>query len=376
VERPELKLVTDSPKPRRSPEAAMFGAAILVAAALATLAGADSGRRPFAAAPIAESALARTLAGRDPIPARDGESLLRARLRRIPLDAVSRTILASLMAETADTESERAAASDQATAAMRLAPTDEWIAHATARVLARCGRTELALSAIHSMFEYAPDDAAAALADVEPFVQDGRLEEGLEASPSAWRAWSDRLRAAGREAEADARVAAGLARWPGDLDLLRIAASVAASRDRLDELVRLVPPDRALPNSEQAAPLYAFRARSKAATGDPAGARADAVRAVELSRGDPWVLDLAGTAVSSSDPAAARDFWSRALFRLTATDGTRGEALWLRLRLARLDEREGRAGDALRSWRSILAEHPDNLEAKTRIAALTGEGPP
>ena len=376
MERPELKLVTAERSRARRPAAAVLGAAVLAAAALATVFGADAARRPFDPAPLAESALARTISANDPKPARDAQELLRARLRRTPLDAASRTIAASLSAETATTDAERAAAAEQARAATRLVRTDEWIAHGAARVLARCGRSDLALEEIARMFTYAPDEAAATLGEVEPFVAGDRLEDGLPESPAAWLAWSSRLRPAGREDEADARLAALLARWPGDLTALRVAASVAAGRNRIDELQRLVPPSLALPETTEAASLYAFRARAKAAAGDAAGSHADAQRAVALSRDDPWVLALAGDATVESEPALARTYWTRALYALLSTEATRGGAIWLRFRLARLDDREGRAGDALRAWRGILAERPNDGEAKRRIAELTGEVPP
>jgi hypothetical protein len=199
------------------------------------------------------------------------------------------------------------------------------------------------------------------------------LEDGIPATSAAWLAWSIRLRMNGREAEADARLADLLARWPGDLDALRVAASAAASRSRIDELVRLVPPSLVLPDTESAAVLHAFRAWSKAVSGDAAGARADAQAAVSLSREDTWVLTLAGDAEVATDPALAREYWNRALYKLLAAEATRDQARWLRSRLARLDEREGRAGDALRAWRAIIAEHADDAEAKQRIAELTGD---
>jgi hypothetical protein len=375
VERPELKLVTADPAGRSTPAAVALGAAVLAAAALATVCGADAARRPFDPAPLAESALARTLAANDPEPAREAQELLRARLRRTPLDAASRTIAASLLAETATAEAQRAEAALQAQAAVRLIPTDEGIARGAARVLARCGRTDLALEVIARMFGFAPNEAAATLADIEPFVPEGRLEDGLPPSPAAWLGWSVRLRLAGREGEADARIAALLARWPGDLTALGVAASVAAGRDRIEELARLVPPSLPLPATSETATLHAFRARSKAAAGDLAGSRADAFRAVALSHDDPWVLALAGDALVEHEPALARDYWTRALYRLLALQETRAAAIWLRIRLARLDDREGRAGDALRGWRSILAERPDDGEASRRVAELTGDSP-
>jgi hypothetical protein len=372
VERSELKLVAAEPARPREPAALAFGAAVLAAAALATAFGADSARRPFNPGKLAESAMARTLADNDPQPAREAQDLLRERLRRFPLDAASRTIAASLRTETAVDDSERSKAVDQVLAATRLVASDEWISRGAARVLTRCGRIDLALREIARMFGYAADDAAATLAQVEPFVADDRLEDGIPASPPAWLAWSVRLRADGRHDEADARLAALLDRWPGDLRALRVAASVAAGRERIDELSRLVPPTLALAENADNASLLVFRARSKGASGDVAGARADALRAIALSGGDPWVLVLAGDAFATSEPALARDYWTRALYRLLEKPGTRGGAIWVRFRLARQHDREGRAGDALREWRTILAERPDDGEAKRRIAELTG----
>jgi hypothetical protein len=375
MERPELKLVTAEPVRPRTPAAVGLSAAVLAAAALATVGGADAARRPFEPAPLAESALARTLAAGDPAPALQAQDVLRARLRRTPLDAASRTIAASLSAETATTDRERAAAVEQTLAATRLVASDEWISHGAARVLARCGRSDLALREIARMFAYAPDEAAATLAEIEPFLVDDRVEDGLPELPRAWLAWSARLREDGREDEADTRLAALLSRWPGDLPALRAAASVAAGRDRIDDLTRLVPPTLALPDTPEAASLHAFRARSKAVAGDGAGARADALHAIALSHDDPWVLSLAGDAFTASDATLARDYWTRALYRLLAKPATRSEAVWLRYRLARLDDREGRAGDALREWRTILAERPGDGEAGRRVAELTGESP-
>ena len=376
MDRPELKLVKGPQERRRTPAAAWLGAAVLGAAVLATARGADASRRPVDVASLAESSLARTLATKDPAPAREALERLRRHLARTPLDSASRTIAASLMVETADTDAERAAAAEQAQAATRLVATDEWIAHGAARVLARCGRHEAALKEVERMFAYAPDEAAATLADVEPFVASARLEDGLPPTAAAWLSWSTRLRMTGREKEADERLANLLARWPNDLASLAEAASVAAAHDRTQDLVRLIPPSRTLPDTPGAARLFAFRARSKAETGDPAGAATDALHAAELAPGDPWVPVLAGDALASIDPELARDFWNRALYRFLADETTREGARWVRARLARLDERQGRAGDALRGWREILAEHPDDDEAQRRIQDLTGAGAP
>ena len=372
MERPELKVVAALREPRRGNVAAALGATVLAAALFATGFGADAARRAFDPAAVAESALARTLAANDERPADEAQARLRERLRRTPLDGATRTIAASLSAETATTDDLRAAAASQAQAAVRLAPGDAGVARGAARVLARCGRSGLALRQIAQMFGYAPSLAAATLADIEPFVEGDRLVDGLPPEPAAWLAWSIRLRDALRADEADARLALLLARWPRDLAALQVAASVAASRDRIDELRRLVPPALALPATAEAASLHAYRARSKAAAGDAAGARADALLAIALSHGNPWVLTLAGDALAEHEPKLARDYWTRALYRLLASPESRGSAIWLRFRLARLDDREGRAGDALRAWRSILDERPNDSEAKRRVAELGG----
>ena len=376
MERPELKLVTaDAAGPKRR-AAFGLGAAVLAATALATIRGADAARAPFDPGRVAESALARTLETADPEPALEARSILEARLRRNPLDSTSRTIAASLLVETATTLDQREAAVAQAQAAVRLTPSDASVAHRAARVLARCGRTDLALLEVSRMFAYAPPSAAATLADIEPFVAADRLEDAIPPLPAAWLAWSARLRASGRDDEADARLAALRARWPGDFEALRVAASVAAGRERTAELLLLVPSSLALPATPEAAELYAFRARSKAKGGDAAGAREDARTAIALSDENPWVVARAGDAFAESEPSLARDYWTRALYRLQAKPDTRGAAINLRYRLARLDDREGRAGDALREWRTILAERPDDGEAKRRVTALTGETPP
>ena len=375
MERPELTLVTSPPAPHRTPAAALAGTLVLGAAVLATASGADVARRPFHAATLAETALARTLSGEDSRAAGEALESLRTRLRVTPLDAITRTTAACLRVETAMTDADRAAAVAQAVAAFRLVGTDEWIARASALVLARCGETEAALDTIASIFDYAPEAAAAALSEIEPFVPADLLERGIPATPAAWLAWSARVRALGREAEADARLAELLARWPDDLDSLQSAASIAAGRDRVDELVRWVPPTLAIPETPKAATLFALRARSKAATGDAGGARRDAAAAVALRPDDPWVAVAAGDALVTIDTAAARDSWTRALFAVEAQSPSRDAAVWIHFRLARLDDREGRGASALRHWRSILAARPNSSEAKRRIDELTGGSP-
>jgi tetratricopeptide (TPR) repeat protein len=354
----------------------MLGAVVLAAAALATAFGADDARRPFNAARLAEDSFARSLAGGDPAIAGEALATLRARLATNPLDAASRTVAASLMTEIAADASERGAAADQAATATRLVRSDEFVARAAARVLARAGRSDEALREIAAIFAYAPGMAALALSEIEPFVAPDELERGIPAQPEAWLAWTWKLRELGRDEEADARLASALDRWPEDLSVRQAAASLAAGREQIPELVRLVPPSMVLPATAEAATLIAYRARSKAASGDRDGAVGDAAQAVALRPGDPWVMVAAGDALSTVDAVAARGYWNRALYDLEARAVDDGTTVWIHFRLARLDDREGHGANALRHWRSILAMRPGNAEAKRRIDELTGGSPP
>jgi hypothetical protein len=371
VERAELRLVRE-PAERRRGVAPALGATIVAVAALATALGADDARRPFAPAELAETALVKTLSGDDPRAVDRAIGRLRSRLVDVPLDAASRTTLANLMVEIAGDDAGRAAAASQATTATRLSASDEWVARASARVLARCGRGDEALAAIAAVFAYAPDPAALTLSEIEPFVAPDRLAKGLPDTPAAWLAWSTRLRGMGRDAEADARLAALLARWPDDLRALVVAAGAASGADRIDELARLLPPSRALPRRREAAPLYAFRARVRGASHDAAGAREDIAQATALASDDPWVHIACGDALAPFDAPAARAHWTRALYTLEASGAEATTLVWVRYRLARLDDREGRGADALRTWRSILVVRPDSEEARRRVEELTG----
>lgn len=376
MDRPELKLVRERSTPARSAGATGLGAVVLASAVLATALGADAARRPFDPAELAETSFARSLAAGDPAIAAGALATLRARLVANPLDAPARTIAASLMTEIAVDDAGRAAAADQAATATRLVRSDEFVARAAARVLARAGRSDEALGQIAAIFSYAPGVAALALSEIEPFVAADELERGIPERADAWTAWSWKLRELGRQEEADRRLAGALDRWPDDLAVRQAAAGIAAGRDRLDDLVRVVPPSLPLPATSEAAMLIAYRARSKAASGDRDGALADAGSAADLRPDDPWVTAVAGDAVASFDPVAARGYWNRALYDLEARPVQDGTVVWIHARLARLDDREGHGANALRHWRSILALRPDSAEAKRRIDELTGGSTP
>jgi tetratricopeptide (TPR) repeat protein len=374
VERPALKLVTDGGGEARVPPwAAASGAAVLVAAAVAIGAGALGARAPFDPRSIAEEAVARAWGERDPGAVAEAMRSLDLRLRRFPRDAATRTIRASLLLDTSDGP----AARDEALGEVRRAIADDpqaiGVRRAAARIEVGCGLWDVALADLRRIFVLEPGAGAAALSDVEPLLPDGRLDQAIPDDPAAWRAWSVRLRERGRDAEADARLAAALVRWPDDLVSRTIAASVAAGRSDPAALARLVPPGLAVPESRENALLIAFRARTRAGAGDLAGARGDARRAVALADGDPWVAVAAGDAMEQSDPALSRDWWTRSLFAL----GDQPARVWVLARLARLDERDGHASDAVRRWREVLALRPGEGEAARRLAALgaTGQQP-
>ncbi len=69
----------------------------------------------------------------------------------------------------------------------------------------------------------------------------------------------------------------------------------------------------------------------------------------------------------------ARHVWSQALFGLTPASKPRRRGV-LR-RLASLEEEQGQPGTALRHWRAILEMDPEDLEARERVANLTGVSP-
>ena len=147
----------------------------------------------------------------------------------------------------------------------------------------------------------------------------------------------------------------------------RQAAHRALSRADWEALAEILPPAEVFPGSPDSAILHAFRGRLLAERGDLAGARRDAEDAARLRGGDAWVRLHAGMAMDAAgDRPAARAHWESGLHALPASGGTR----WLRVRLltelARLAEREGREGDALRTWREIAEIDPGNAEAAAR----------
>ena len=371
MDRPELRLAPSPPARPRAPGAAAAGVFVLAAAAWASLAGADRARTPFDPAPIAENGLSAWLDGNDG-DASAARAALRRRLDRTPTDAMTRTIYASFLVETATTEHERRAAAEEGRRAVASAPYEEGVRRASAKVMARTGDQAGAVAAVRSLFADAPEHAALVLSEIEPFLTAEAVEASLPDLPAAWYARSGRLRQSGRAPEADRLLAALLERWPDDLRARLLAGQIAAGRGEADALSRLVPPDLAVPEDRAHAALLALRARTRAAAGDGAGARRDAARASALAPDNPWVVTASGDALEGIDTDAARSYWTRALYLHGREESARGARVSTLCRLARLDEREGRAVSALRRWRQVLDLDRAHREAARRVDAIAG----
>jgi tetratricopeptide (TPR) repeat protein len=349
-------------------------AAVAIAAVAATLLGADAARAPADSLARASAILERALreGPRSASVLRDVREL-RARLGARPLDGRTRVAYASFLLELAEADDDLPAATFHARRAAAMAPVTVPVVRAASLVLARANAPAEALSLAREMFAYDPDDAAALLALIEPDVGEGSAANGVPDSPEAWIAWPRRLSRSGREDEARVWTERGLGRWPRHPGLLESAASRAASRGDWDAVLALLPPEEPIPDSASAAVLLAYRAQGRARRGDAAGAVDDARRATRLAAGNSWRLSLAGDAFLAAgalDEAGAR--WREALYRVRAGEDGNPMRVSLLGRLARLEERRHREGDALRAWRAVLKIEPGNDEARRRVAALTG----
>ena len=370
--RPDLHLIASHGGPQRPSRAAaaLLAGYLAALAALATLLGADAARVRPDALSAARQVLMDSLTG----DAGDGgvrEELaeLRDRAARLPLDARARAAYASLLAGTARDQETLEVAAFHARIAVRLAPVTVPVVRAAILVLAQSGRTEDAIELVRGMFSYDPNAAARLLSLLEPQLAPEDPSRALAETPQAFLARAAVLLGARRESEAAALVDAGVARWPHDLDLLALAAARAVAAQDWGRAGALLPGDLRLPDDPRAAILHVYRARTRAAGGDAADAAQDLERAVELAAGAPWVLCQAGDGWLTLERLdRARELWNRALHATAASEAAQ-RADTLR-RLARLDEREGRSGTALRLWREVLALAPGDPEADRRIADL------
>jgi hypothetical protein len=384
MDAPELKLVRPRGGPsrrRKERRAALgLGLAALGAAVIATAGGADDARRRFDPIETGREAFVRMLEhGSDDPQVRRTKIDLRRHLGERPLDTRTRAIYAWLLLETSG-GLDASAACFHASRAASLNPVTVPVVRSAAHVLFRCGERQEALSLVREMFGYDAEAAARQVATMEPFLAaplaPGDTRGALPENPHAYLAWVNRLEQLGRGDETGAWLEYSRRQWPDHLPTLTILSEKAARRGDWIELAGLLPPDAELSRTRESARLFALRSRLRAESGDPAGARDDAFTALELARTrTSVVLDAGDGLLVAGHTAEAKRVWAGALFEL---DGPRGQSpmrLALLLRLARIEDVEGTPATALRAWRAVLEEKPDQDEALRRMEALTGFAP-
>jgi tetratricopeptide (TPR) repeat protein len=342
-------------------------------AAWSSLRGADRARAPFDARALAEAALERAHAsGSEAAPVRDAVLRLRRVLGRRPLDSASRVVYASALLGLGRSVDDLPAAVFHAERAVALAPVTLPVVRRATLVLAHTGEIGRALELVRSAFEFEPWAAADLLARIEPLLGDRNPGDGVAETPEAWLAWSIRLERDQRNAQAHAWLERAWRRWPDHAAILEHTALVALRHDDRATLEELFARELALPDGPTAATLLLHRARFLAPR-DPARARADVERALRIDGDRPGTLASAGqVALAIGDFDRARRLWVRALLALEGGDATARRDLLLRL--ARLEDDHGRAGDALRHWRALLEIDPEDTEARRRVRELTGLG--
>lgn len=378
MEKTGLRLITnDAERPGQAVStrrvALWTGALVLLAAAVATLLGADRARRPVESKELAQQTIVKAIeaGSRDP-EVRSALLALRRELARRPLDAYTRAIYASLLLGVSREPDHTRAAEFHAARASELAPVTVPVIRYAAHVLVRTGDIDRALELIREMFRYDPTAAARLLSEVEPLLPPDRLAGAIPDDPDAWIEWIARLRDADRPDLARAWLQRARARWPGHLVILDYLASTAMRERDWAELARLFPPDQILPKETAAARLFCYRARLRAEQGDSERARSDVETALGLQRDSVETLYHAGDVLESlGDVGAARRQWTRALHMLSSgsSSATRVNLL---VRLAHLEDREGSPAAALRRWREVLGIDPDHAEARRRVDDLTG----
>jgi tetratricopeptide (TPR) repeat protein len=378
VERPELKVIRGArAQPAARPVAPrvplLLGIGVLIAAVAASALGADRARVPVESKDLAKRTLLRALDhGPDDPEVRRTMTRLRSELGRRPLAARARSAYAVMLLGVGRGPDDLQAPLFHARTAARTAPVTVPVVRDAANVLVRGGARDDGLALARDMFAYDPEAAARVLGELEPFLSASELAGGIPDEPRAWLSWSRFLRRAGREADAEARLADAHDRWPADVEVLRVLARWAHDRADWELLARVLPTSEAIPASEAESLLHALRARARFERGDPAGARQDVETALRLGESHiPTLITAAPVLERLGDEGGAGDKLRRALFLLGST-GRNEERLVILVRLARAEERRGAASRALRAWRSVLEISPEHVEAQRRIDALTG----
>lgn len=376
MEKPALRLVEQGARHERpgAPAGAIGALALLllVAAAMATLRGADRSRRPLDPIATAQEAVDRALA-RGSGDADVQGALIRVRrdVAREPLDTRTRVVYASMLLALGRELTHTRLAVFHARTAAELSPVTVPVVSTAALVLSRANERADAVSLVRGMFGYDPDGAASLLGALRPSLYVSEIEEALPPAPEAWLRWAQHLRSRNQADDADEWVRRAYSRWPGHPGVLHQMCVLALRRGEPETLAGLFPPSRRLPDEPAAAPALACSALAGALAGDPDRARSDVGRALELGGDDASVLSLAGEvylALGARDDA--RRVWNRALYLLA--DTARAPRIRLLLHLARLEQEYGEPAAALRLWRSVLEIDPDHEEARRGIEELTG----
>jgi len=380
MEPSDLKLVRTPgwpPRPtaRRDRTAAVgLGLLALSAALVGTLLGADRSREPSRPIDTAREALFRVLdRGPSDPGVRELLGALRMQIGQRPLDARTRALYSALLLEMATGPQDGPAPAFHATRAADLAPVTVPVIRAAALVLARSGEPEAAVGLVREMFGYDANSAAGLLNALEPFLEPRQIEDAVPGDPEAWLAWAREIRNQGRSDDADDWISRAHRRWPDHVGVRLKVATRAANRRDWPALARVLPLEEELPDSAESALLFAFRARVRAEAGDTGGARDDVERAAALSRNAATVLLHCGDALlAADDPGGARRLWSRALFGISPRSGAAAERIRLLVRMARLEDDHGKPAAALRAWKAVLEEDPEQAEARRRVAELGG----
>ena len=305
--------------------------------------------------------------------AREQLRRLRSRLGRHPLDARTRTTYAVLLLALATTPDAAAAAAFHASCAAAQAPVTVPVNRRAALVLASAGRPAQALDLVRAMFGYDAEAAARVLTTLRPLIPMAP-EEGIPDDPDAYLAWVDELRRAGDPERAARALAQSVERWPEHLPTVRNRASTLVARQDWDALDALLERAR-IPADGGDAHLIAYRARLRAARGAPDDARRDVERAVAQLPQDVGVLMLAGDVYEAlGEFDRAGKLFQRAAYRVPRSQPAAARAGPM-VRLARLAERTGQGGEAVRRWREVLEIDPGHAEAARRIALLTAPSP-
>ncbi len=240
-----------------------------------------------------------------------------------------------------------------------------------ALVLARTGDRQEAAALVRQAFEFDPTAAADLLLKLESDLGETVTGQALAEDPRAWVAWGRALFDAGRPEESQAVLVEAAAQWRDDLELLVILSRRAASSadwDALDRWTNHVDP---IPVEGHGVELLAYRALLHAERMEPARAEADLGSVLSVAGMAPHVLVIVGDVQDRlGSIETARKSWNRALFRIPPERSF--ERIEVLVRLAKLEESDGRASVALRHWRAVIELDPTHAAARARIRALTG----